>query len=157
MENWYVLYTKPKNERKVTLQLESLGIKAYCPMITELKQWSDRKKKVLTPLITSCVFIQSKESARNDVFQVPGAVRYLFWLGKPAIVRNSEIEVLETWLQGEHENTKVEKIQAGDIYNIKNGHFKGKEGIVHEVSNNRLQLVLVELGMKISITRKLDY
>jgi len=154
MEKWYVIYTKPKHEKRVTTQLESLGIKAYCPMVTELHQWSDRKKKVITPLITSCVFIQSKESDRNGVFQVPGVIRYLFWLGKPAIVRDNEIEVLKTWLQGEQMDTKVENILPGDVYNIKDGHFMGKEGIVQEVSKNRLQLVLVELGMKITITRE---
>ena len=43
---WYVLYTKPKNEKKVSEQLNSLGFEAYCPLVTTFRQWSDRKKKI---------------------------------------------------------------------------------------------------------------
>ncbi len=153
MENWYVLYTKPRYEKKVAAKLTELGIKAYCPMLTSKHQWSDRKKVVSTPLISSCIFIQSNENDRKMVFQVPGAVRYLYWLGVPAIVKSAEIEIMQLWLQGEIIDAKVENLQPGDKYHVKEGHFKGKEGIVQEVTKNRLQLILVELGMKITITR----
>jgi len=154
VENWYVLYTKARKEKLVASQLQSLGIKAYCPMITTTRQWSDRKKKVSIPLISSCVFIQTKEADRDQVFQVPGTVRYLFWLNKPAIVRNSEIETLETWLSGENTTASVENILPGDTFKIKDGAFKDKEGIVNQVDKNRIQLLLVELGMKITIIRE---
>jgi transcriptional antiterminator RfaH len=153
MENWYVLYTKPRNEKKVTTKLNELGIKAYCPMLTTKRQWSDRKKLVSTPLFSSCIFIHSNEKDRANVFQVHGAVRYLFWLGLPAIVKDAEIEVMQLWLQGEVIDAKVEKLQPGDQYDVKEGLFKGKKGIVQEVTKKRLQLILVELGMKITVTR----
>ena len=54
---WFALYTRPKNEKKVTEQLVKLGIEVYCPLVTQVKQWSDRKKKVATPLISSYVFV----------------------------------------------------------------------------------------------------
>ena len=154
MEKWYVLYTKPRYEKKVTAKLTQLGIKAYCPMLSEKHQWSDRKKVVSTPLISSCIFIQSNENERKMVFQVPGAVRYLYWLGSPAIVKNAEIEMMQLWLQGEVIDAKVEKLQPGDQYDVKEGPFKGKQGIVQQVNKNRLQLILTELGMKITITRE---
>lgn len=154
IENWYVLYTKPRQEKKVLSQLDSIGIKTYCPMVTTVRQWSDRLKKVEAPLIPSCIFIQSSENNRVKVFQVPGARRFLFWLGIPAIVKNAEIEILQNWLQGEVNEAKVENLKQGDTYSVQRGYFKGKEGVVHEVTNNRLQLLLVDLGMKISITRE---
>lgn len=155
MKDWYVLYTKPKHEKKVMVQLTNLGVNAYCPMIKSVRQWSDRKKKVESPLIPSCVFIQSKEVNRKDVFQIPGAVRYLFWLGKPAIVKNNEIEQMKLWLQGEIIDATIENLRAGDNYKVPDGHFKGENGIVKEIGKNRLQIVLVDLNMKISISRKI--
>jgi transcriptional antiterminator RfaH len=154
MANWYVLYTKPRYEKKVTAKLTALGIEAYCPMLTSKHQWSDRKKLVSTPLISSCIFVHTNENDRENVFEVPGTVRYLFWLGLPAIVKDAEIEAMQLWLQGEIMDAKVEKLQAGDTYSVKEGLFKGNEGIVKEVSKNRLKLILNELGMKITITRK---
>jgi hypothetical protein len=54
---WYVLYTNPKAEKRVSEQLTKMGITNYCPLITKVKQWSDRKKKVEEPLFTSYVFV----------------------------------------------------------------------------------------------------
>ncbi len=43
--NWYALYTKPRNEKKVEEQLLKMGLEAFCPKVTVVKQWSDRKKR----------------------------------------------------------------------------------------------------------------
>ena len=96
--NWFVIYTKSRQEKKVALELEKMGITVYCPMINQIRQWSDRKKKVEVPLISSYVFVQLKERDRETVFEVPGIVRYVYWLEKPAIVRDEEIAVMKTWL-----------------------------------------------------------
>ena len=152
MKKWYVLYTKPRKESKVTSQLTGLGIIAYCPMITSNRQWSDRIKKVVSPLIPSCIFIHSMESDRNLVFQAPGADRFLYWLGKPAIVLDAEIETLKAWLNGDVKDAIVENLAPSELYTIKDGYFKGKKGIINEVGKNRLQLVLLDLGIKITIT-----
>lgn len=53
---WFVIYTKPRQEKKVTAQLLANEIDAFYPLITTIKQWSDRKKKVTSPLINSYVF-----------------------------------------------------------------------------------------------------
>ena len=151
---WYVLYVKPKSEKKVAKQLEDLGFNVYCPLITTIKQWSDRKKKVELPLISSCIFIIVEEKERNDVFHVPGVVRYLFYLGEPAKVRDHEITILRDYLKGTVEAIEIENIKPGDMYLIPEGPFKGKEGIVNEISTNRLQLVLKSLGMKITVTKE---
>ena len=151
---WYVLYVKPKSEKKVAKQLEDLGFNVYCPLITTIKQWSDRKKKVELPLISSCIFIIVEEKERNDVFHVPGVVRYLFYLGEPAKVRDHEITILRDYLKGTVEAIEIENIKPGDTYLIPEGPFKGKEGIVNEISTNRLQLVLKSLGMKITVTKE---
>lgn len=80
MTYWYVLYTKPNKEKKVLTQLEKIGIKAYCPMTTSIRQWSDRKKKIQTPLLARIIFIDCLEEDRNKVFEVPVAQYYLYFL-----------------------------------------------------------------------------
>ncbi|MGV8947008.1 MAG: UpxY family transcription antiterminator [Lutibacter sp.] len=152
--NWYVIYTKPKWEKKVADRLQKSGITVYCPMVTQIKQWSDRKKKVETPLIPSYVFVNIEEKNRNAVFEVPGVVRYLFWLGKPAIVREVEILALQESLKETLSSVEITTYKTGDIINIADGPFKGKEGIVKQVSKNKLQLVLKELGMLITLTKE---
>ena len=151
---WFALYTRPKNEKKVTEQLVKLGIEVYCPLVTQVKQWSDRKKKVETPLISSYVFVNLEEKERNKVFEAFGVVRYLFWLGKPAIIRDEEIYLLKDSLKEVISSFEISEIKPGDVMNISRGPFQGKEGVVKVVEKNKIQLILKELGFVITLTRE---
>ena len=128
--DWKVLYVKPRSEKKVVSLLTKIGIIAVCPMITEIHQWSDRKKKVEVPLLKSYVFVQVDDTLRDMVFQVPHVVRYLFWLGKPALVKDAEILLMQKWLGYNDVQADVEQIAHGDRVNIATGPFKGEKGIV---------------------------
>ena len=150
---WYVLYTKPRQEKKVADSLNAIGIEAYCPLVTVVKQWSDRKKKVQIPLINSYVFVYIEEHQREEVFKVSGIVRYLFWLGKPAVVRAIEIEALKKSLEGIVTSFEVSAIQKDTIYKIPEGPFQGFEGIVKNINATTIQLLLVDLGFFITLTR----
>lgn len=150
---WYVLYTKPRQEKKVADSLNAIGISAYCPMVTVVKQWSDRKKKVKLPLINSYVFVNIEEHKREDVFKVSGIVKYLFWLGKPAVVRAIEIEALQNSLECIVASFEVSAIQKDTIYKIPEGPFQGFEGIVKNINATTIQLLLVDLGFFITLTR----
>lgn len=145
--NWYVVYTKPKWEKKLALQLQSRGINCYCPIVVQSRQWSDRIKKVEVPLFNSYVFVQLAEEDRQLVFDVPGAVRYLFWLGKPAIVRNEEIETIQNWLQVAKENkVSLTQHQIGDSIEVPNGPFAAQNAVVQDIKKTHYVLVLEGMG-----------
>jgi len=145
--NWYVVYTKPKWEKKVAEQLKQKGIECYCPIVTQVRQWSDRKKKVEVPLFNSYVFVRLDEADRNLVFQSSGVVRYLFWLGKPAVVRDGEIETIKKWLaMPDQYEISVASLQVGDRLILESGPFKSQEAIVQEITKNSYVLVLESLG-----------
>ena len=148
---WFVLYTKPQFELKVAKSLESIGIQAYCPVYKQIKQYSDRKKKVLKPLLRSYVLVNINDKDRDKVFSVPGVVRYLFWLGKPAIVREEEIELMKNNLSGIYENITVSDLKKGDAYNIKEGPLKGQVGKVVDLFKNKIKLELPSLGMLVTL------
>lgn len=153
--NWYVIYTKPKWEKKVAEKLTQIGIECYCPLITQVKQWSDRKKKIEVPLFNSYVFVQLKDIDRNSVFQIAGVVRYLFWLGKPAIVRDEEIAVIKSSLNAPNIcDVSVTQIQVGDRIKLETGVFSNQNAIVQEVSKTHYILVLESLGCVLKIKYK---
>jgi transcription antitermination factor NusG len=149
---WFVLYTQPRNEKKVAERLEKLGIKAYCPMTIQVRQWSDRKKKVEVPLLNSYVFVHLAEANRNLVFEVPGIVRYLFWLGEPAVVRDEEIKTLQNWLAHDFSKIEVSSLKPGDTITIKEGAFKNQKAIIKTISKHKMQLVLTSLGLLVTLT-----
>lgn len=153
--NWYVVYTKPKWEKKVAEKLNQIGIECYCPLITQIKEWSDRKKKIEVPLFNSYVFVQLTDKDRNSVFQIAGVVRYLFWLGKPAVVRDEEINIIKRSLKAENIcDISVTSIQVGDRIKLETGAFSNQDAIVQEVSNTHYILVLESLGCVLKIKYK---
>jgi transcriptional antiterminator RfaH len=153
--NWYVIYTKPKWEKKIATQLNDIGITAYCPLFTKISQWSDRKKKIETPLFNSYLFVQIEEKNRNQIFVVSGVVRYLFWLGKPAIVKNSEIESIKNWLEvPEQYDVVVEKWKTGDKVVLESGPFASQTAVIQEVKTKQYVLILESLGCVLTVNKK---
>lgn len=145
--DWFVIYTKPKWERKVAEQLTNIGISCYCPVMLSERQWSDRKKKVELPLFNSYVFVQLDESKRNDVFKVQGVVRYLFWLGKPAIVKSEEIDIIKKSVDlRDTAEVFVLPFQKGDSIKVPSGAFKNQDAVVCEIAKTHYTLVLESLG-----------
>lgn len=152
MKNWYVVYTKPKWEKKVAEQLTKIGIECYCPLITQVRQWSDRKKKVIVPLFNSYVFVQLEDIDRNLVFQSAGAVRYLFWLGKPAVVRDEEIGTIKKWLETpDSYDISIDSVQIGDKITLESGPFSAQQAVVREVNKTHYVLVLESLGCVLKV------
>ena len=150
---WYVLYTQSRQEKKVAEGLQKIGIESFCPLVTIMKQWSDRKKKVELPLINSYVFVNIEENKRDAVFAVAGIVRYLFWLGKPAVVRAIEIDALRDSLEGIVDSFSINSLQKDSRITIEEGPFKGFDGIVKHLNKNSIQLLLKDLGFLVTINR----
>ena len=153
-KKWFVVYTKSQQELKVAEQLSAMGITNYCPTITLLKQYSDRKKKVSKPLLSSYVMVELGENQRNKVFACNGIVRYLFFLGKPAVVPGSDIELMQDHLNGVYNDSKVTTLSAGDSYMITEGPFSGVSGRVVETDKTKVKLELASLGMHITLKKQ---
>jgi transcriptional antiterminator RfaH len=146
---WLAVYTKPRAEKKVEERLIKSGIEAFCPTYTTLRTWSDRKKKVELPLIPSYVFVKVAEKERLEVLKDIGVMNFIFWLGKPAIVREEEIQTLRTELK----DTLIPEVKIGEVIKLNDGVFKGYEGKVKYVKNNSLVIVLSSIGLTITIKK----
>ncbi len=149
---WYVLYTKPRHEKKLSEQLNSMGIENYCPTIIKTSRWTDRIKKVEIPLIGSHIFVKIESEKRGHVFISPSAVRYLFWNGRPAIVRASEIEQIKEVLKGKSiQSADIQQYRAGQTMEVSAGPFLGVSGQIQSISKHTVTLVLKEMGVILTL------
>ena len=153
-KKWFVVHTRPQQELKVASQLSAMGISNYCPTITLIKQYSDRKKKVIKPLLSSYVMVELEEKDRNKVFDCSGIVRYLFFLGKPAVVPAPQINLMQDHLSGVYYDFKVTTLRVGDSHTISEGPFSGVLGKVVETDNTKVKLELASLGMRITLKKQ---
>jgi len=153
-KKWFVVYTRPQQELKVARELSAIGITNYCPTITLIKQYSDRKKKVSKPLLSSYVMVELEDKEREKVFTCNGIVRYLFFLGKPAVVPASEITLMQDHLNGVYNDSKITTLSVGDSHMISQGPFSGILGKVVETDNTKVKLELASLGMRITLKKQ---
>ena len=109
------------------------------------------KKKVTVPLLPSMILINISDKDRAQVFTVPGALRYLFWLGKPAIVPSEEVELLNEITTNKQQVLSAEKIGVGQEINLDEFGLSAKKGTVKYVSGNQCWVVLHNLGYVVKL------
>jgi len=148
---WYVLYTKPRNEKKTASLLETKNIEVYCPLKETIRQWSDRKKKVLEPVFPSYIFVQLNNYKQecNDVLMTAGAVRFLWWLGKPGVVRDIEVLAIRDFLN-DYKNVTLSYLpELGQYATIGEGPLKQKSGRIVQIRGKKAVLHLESIGMNL--------
>lgn len=145
---WYALYTKSRAEKKVLERLTKMGIKAYLPMKKVLRQWSDRKKWVETPVISSYIFINILQSDYKKVFDIVGVVAYVSYKGKACTIPDSDMEAMKRTIEN-HMNFDIEtsKLQKGQTITVTSGPLEGISGEVLEVQGTKkLYLRISNIG-----------
>ncbi len=150
-KRWYAVYTKPRWEKKVYASFEQQGISAYCPLNKVRKKWSDRYKIIFEPLFKSYVFVQIEEKDQTRVRMTGGVVNFVYWNGKPATIREEEINVIKKFLN-EYDYVEAEPIQFQPNQRVKimSGILMDKEGIVIHSDKNKVQIILENLGYKLT-------
>ncbi len=141
-ERWYAVYTTPRAEKKVSLRLEQQGISHYLPMTKTLRQWSDRKKMVESPLFGSYLFVHIHEADYYRVLNTNGVVRYVTFDGKAAEIPAYQIEIVKRLL---HESVEMEvcsePIGIGDPVEVMAGPLMGTLGVlVSHRGENRMAI-----------------
>lgn len=150
-KDWYALYTKPRWEKKINTLLQQRGFESYCPLNKVKKQWSDRIKIVEEPLFKSYVFVKIASGDQSAIRAVNGVVNFVYWLGKPAIIRDAEIENIKKFLN-EYEDVQIAPLnmEIGDEVLVTTGPLMDKTGTVKKILKNRVELVIECLGYKLT-------
>jgi transcription antitermination factor NusG len=118
-KKWYALYTKSRAEKKANIELQQLGIETYLPLRKELRQWSDRKKWIESPVISSYIFVHIIQQEYRKVFDVRNIVAFVSYKGKAVSIPDREIEAMQRVV----ENKISFSVEKGDLKKGKNITF----------------------------------
>ncbi len=128
-------------------------IEHYCPLNKVYRKWSDRMKMVEMPLFSSYVFVRldlAKEQLA--VRQTDGVLNFVYWLGKPAVIKDEEIIVIRKFLN-EYEDVEAiafdQEIGAGSKIVITSGLMMGETGEVIDMDNKMAEVVIESIGFKL--------
>ena len=156
-QEWYVAYTFPHAEKKVQSNLEKIGIGAYLPLHQVIRNWSDRKKKLLVPLFPNYIFVHTSSKQRHETFMVKEIIRYVSFDGRPATIRDAVINSLQNVLREKTEINIEQFVKAGSHVRIIKGPFSGTEGfLIRRNGNTRLLVQIDALQQGISVNISID-
>jgi len=144
-KSWYALYIRSKNEFKAADQLNEIGVEYYLPVITKVKQWSDRKKKITEPVLRGYIFIYGNEKERLQSLEQEAIVRCVFDQGRPAVIPSWQIENLQKMLSQKSDFFIHDGIVPGVKVKIKDGPFTDIVGVVQETDNGNTIAVSIDL------------
>lgn len=155
---WYVMYTAPRSEKKVEQRLKEKGLEVYLPIVEEVRQWSDRKKKVQKPLFNGYLFVFTSKDKLWESLQVSGAVKFVNFAGEHAIIRDTEIEaikrIISTGVAVEVETSAIEK---GQQVKILGGPLQGFQGECIQKGNKDyfiIRIPSINQSMMVSVSQK---
>ena len=129
---WYALYTRPRFEKKVDLQLNELDIQTFLPVRTVTKYWSDRKKQIDEPLFPSYLFLYANSKEQFLAFQSYGSVRLVSFNGAPTRIPDEQIHAVRRMLESGYAPVVTHSFEKGDEVEIVSGPLVGITGFVTE-------------------------
>ena len=129
---WYALYTRPRFEKKINLQLNELEIQTFLPLTTVTKYWSDRKKQIDEPLFPSYLFVYANSKEQFLVFQSYGSVRLVSFNGTPTRIPDEQIHAVRRILESGYTPVLSHYFEKGDEVEVVSGPLVGINGFVTE-------------------------
>ncbi len=144
---WYVLYTAPRAEKQVAERLLLAGVENWLPIHRSPRVWSDRVKIVDIPLFPSYIFVYCQESKLRNLLAIYGVSRIVYYNGKPAIVRQREIDAIKQFL----DEAACHQLCEGEEVEILRGAMKQISGRVKKIKKKHLILYLEQLGATVCV------
>lgn len=147
VKKWLAVYTRPRWEKKVNQLLLDKGVESYCPLNKIRRKWSDRIKIVEEPLFKSYVFVKVNDEDRSDVRMTPGVINFVYWEGKPAVIKEKEINAIKRFLD-EYENVDVQllDVKVSQRVKVTAGPLMDQEGQVLEIKHKIAKVAIDSLG-----------
>lgn len=152
--NWFAVYTRSRHEKKSAQLLTDQGIEAYVPLKRVVRQWSDRRKLVLEPVIRGYVFVRVDHSHYEKVLSTEGVVRYVWFNGKPAIIPEKQINTLKAVVGSDVEiDCLPETLQPGVAVRVIAGPLAGLEGeLLRMAGKHKVVVRLHALQQMLAVT-----
>jgi transcriptional antiterminator NusG len=145
--NWYAIQTRSRHEKMVAQQLQGQGIITFLPLSTQVREWSDRQKRVEFPLFPGYAFVRLVYSPeeRMRVLRTEGVVNFVGTGGQGIAIPDKQIEYVQTLLANKIPFENYPFLKAGQRVRIRSGALNGTEGILVRQDADHMLVISVEL------------
>jgi transcriptional antiterminator RfaH len=142
---WYALYTNPRAEKQVFTRLLDVGIETFLPLQKTYRMWSDRKKLVEKPLLSSYIFVKTKSKYFPEVYKTQGVVKFVTFEGRPASIPQKQIDNLRLLINSDEDiEVSSDKFAKGDNVEVINGSLVGLTGELIKIGSKNRVVVRID-------------
>jgi transcription antitermination factor NusG len=144
---WFAVQTRPRHEKKVTVELQEKGVGAFLPLVSTIRQWSDRSRVVEMPLFPQYVFVRIAQTlhTRVSVLRTNGVTNFVGTRGIGVAIPDDQIERVQTIVTRGIPATPHAFLNVGKRIRIRGGALDGLQGILTAVNGDQTLVVSVEL------------
>ena len=157
-DKWYAVYTRPRAEKLVYNRLVEADIETFLPLHKTYRMWSDRKKMVEKPLLSSYIFVKTTPKFFPSVYTINGVVKFVSFERQPVSIPQNQIDNLRLLINSDAEiEVSSEKFAKGDNVEVVNGSLIGLTGELIKIGTRNRVVVRIEtldknLVLKIPLT-----
>ncbi len=146
-KNWYAVYTKPSGEKKLAALFTKWKIENFFPLNCLRTNVGWRNKTQTEPLFKSYLFVRITENEISSLYRAEEVLSVLYWLGKPAIIKDEEIDAIKDFTNN-YRCLRVERtsVNISDRVKIINGPSYKMEGKFISIKNKNIKVNLPSLG-----------
>jgi transcription antitermination factor NusG len=142
---WYAIYTTPRAEKQVNERLLDAGVETFLPLQKTYRKWSDRKKLIEKPLLSSYVFVKVVPVDFPKVYTTQGVVRFIAFEGKPASIPQNQIDNLRLIVDSDTRiEVTSEKFDQGDQVEVINGSLIGLTGELIKIGGKNRVIIRID-------------
>lgn len=156
---WYVAYTYPKFEKRVSEAISRMGVQSFLPLQVSVRQWSDRKKKVELPLFPNYVFAYTSVQMLAELRLIDGIARFISFGGRFATATNAEIQTIKGLLSQKLPIQREDfSFRIGDLVQINDGPLQGMKGkLIQRNGKNRFVAQIDSIQQALSVEIPSNY
>jgi transcription antitermination factor NusG len=145
--NWYAVQTRARNEKVISQRLQEQGLTTFLPLVTEVRRWSDRKKKIELPLFSCYVFVKlviSNNHERMCVYRTNGVFGIVSMRGEAIPIPEEQIDALRTVVTQQQITWSPHPfLKVGQSVRLRGGALDGVEGVLLSCNENRTLIISV--------------
>ena len=153
---WIAIYTKPRHEKSVLIELEKKYFEVYLPLLKKRRKWSDRKTWIEFPLFKSYLFVSSNLKDTLSIVKTPGVIKIIKFGNKIATINNKTISDIKLMIEGGYNLTPTDYFIKGEQVIVKDGPLKGLEGEVIRSDGSDwliLRIDIIQHAISVKINR----
>lgn len=143
---WFAVRTRSRHEKVVEHGLRGQGLEVFYPVVNQIRQWSDRKKLIETPLFAGYTFVRIAPTPeqRVNVLRTHGVVELVGAQGQGIPIPEDQIAAVRTVAALNLPFNEHVFLKVGQRVRVRGGALDGVEGVLVANNGSRNLVISVE-------------